>query len=360
MRIKKLIFKRSYISILVAILVFVLTEIASKNKTWVETNYAQKAYPIIANFLSKFSNLFLYSLDDLFYLMLIIIGFFSIVLLLIKKLQLSKFIKLLLNTLAITYTLFYVLWGFNYFREDLNNRLNITEQNTDTEIFISTLKNLIISTNNSYCTFEKDNYSEIDSLIEGAYKLCSPALNIQFPSGKRSDKKITFSGFFAKAGISGYYGPFFNEVHVNKKILPVEYPFVFAHEKAHQFGITSEAEANFYSWLVCTQSDSKQLQYSANLHILRFFLFQAYQLEEYPEIIKKLDKKVVADFQRIQENWAKMRNDKVNQVASKVNDTYLKSNKVKKGIDDYKGVVKFVMDFSQDSVFRKTYNLKVN
>ncbi|MBT6004138.1 MAG: hypothetical protein HOG79_00345, partial [Prolixibacteraceae bacterium] len=44
-------------------------------------------------------------------------------------------------------------------------------------------------------------------------------------------------------------------------------------------------------------------------------------------------------------------------VASKVNDTYLKTNKIEKGIEDYYGVVKHVMDISQDSVFQRKWDL---
>jgi hypothetical protein len=55
-----------------------------------------------------------------------------------------------------------------------------------------------------------------------------------------------------------------------------------------------------------------------------------------------------------------MRNEKVDEIASKVNDAYLKSNKIEKGIEDYTGVVKFVMDFSQDTVYQKKWGLNGN
>ena len=117
-------------------------------------------------------------------------------------------------------------------------------------------------------------------------------------------------------------------------------------------------EANFYAWLVCTSSNSKQLKYSANLHVLRYFLYQAYQLKEYPEILAKLDDRVKNDLQQISENWRKLRNEKIDKVASKANDIYLKSNKIEKGIQEYSGVLKFVMDYTEDSEFRKIWNLK--
>ncbi|MBN1820828.1 MAG: DUF3810 family protein, partial [Prolixibacteraceae bacterium] len=179
------------------------------------------------------------------------------------------------------------------------------------------------------------------------------------PMGKRRAKKITFSRFFASASISGYYGPFFNEVHVNKFLLPAEYPVILAHEKAHQFGITSEAEANFYAWLICSQSNSEELKYSAELYILRYFFSQGRNLENYRDFVGLLDLWVKDDLIKIENHWMELRNEKVDKAAGKINNAYLKSNNVEKGIQDYTGVVKFIIDFKNDSlVFQEVQHLK--
>jgi hypothetical protein len=202
--------------------------------------------------------------------------------------------------------------------------------------------------------------ARIDSLVEASYQQLAPFLEIDYPAGVRRAKPITFSGFFAKATILGYYGPFFNEVQVNKHLLPIQYPLVLAHEKAHQLGITGEAEANFYAWLVCSNSPDRVLQYSASLYLLRYFLNEAYQLEAYPELVKQISEPVKADFQRIREHWLLLRDVTIDDYASKVNDAYLKTNKVEQGIDDYSGVVKYVMDFSTDSVANKRLQKLLN
>jgi hypothetical protein len=243
------------------------------------------------------------------------------------------------------------LWGFNYYRSDLNQRLGISEQNPDTENFIRVFENLIEQVNLSRTDFETITKAEVDSLVEVSFKKWAPVLKLHYPLGRRRAKEITLSRFFAQAGISGYYGPFFNEVHVNRFNLPLEYPFVLAHEKAHQFGITSEAEANFYAWVVCSQSESKHLQYSSNLAIFRYFLYQGSRLEQLQKIAEKLDDGAKSDLMKIRQHWQELRNDKIDQAASKMNDAYLKTNKIEKGIQDYTGVVKHVMDFSADSVF---------
>jgi hypothetical protein len=340
-----------------AVFTFALTELAARNPNSIETIYTQKVYPVIASAFSSVSSLIPFSLDDLFYGLLIVFFIALVILLIFKKIKWKSAGKIVLNTLAAVYISFYFLWGFNYYRNDATQRLNISEQDADSEQFLAVFEHLTVQLNNSYTTFDNFEKETVDSLGEASYRELSPMLNIPYPAGKRRAKNITLSRFFAGAGILGYYGPFFNEIHINKHLLPVEYPFILAHEKAHQFGVTSEAEASFYAWLVCTNSSSKHLRYSANLYVFRHFLYHGMHLEQLSEITSKLDDKVKTDFQEIREHWAKLRNKKIDHAASKMNDAYLKANKVEKGIRDYHGVVKHVMDFSLDSAFQKKWNL---
>jgi len=74
-------------------------------------------------------------------------------------------------------------------------------------------------------------------------------------------------------------------------------------------------------------------------------------------IISALDDRVKKDLQAISENWKNLRDEKIDKVASKANDIYLKSNKIEKGIENYHGVLKFVMDYSSDTDFQNKYNL---
>ncbi|WP_372933457.1 DUF3810 domain-containing protein [Mariniphaga sediminis] len=336
-----------------ALLFFGLTQILAHNPEFVERYYSQMLYPVVASCLSFLSKWLPFSLDDVFYILLILSFIFGTVLLILRKISFSQSAKILLNVLAAVYISFYLFWGFNYFRTDLNNRLTMKEQQAETEAFVSVFTELVEKTNASWCSFHNMDEQELARFIEHSYEKLAPALQLNTLSGKQNAKKITFSHFFAQAGISGYFGPFFNEVHVNRFNLPVEYPFVLAHEKAHQYGITGEAEANFYSWLVCSQSPSEHLQYSANLAILRYFIYHGRRLEQFPEIVGKLDERVKDDFRKIQKHWSELRNEKIDRAASKVNDVYLKTNNVEKGVQDYTGVVKHVMDFSLDTAFQQ-------
>lgn len=350
---RNLFFGRAALPIWLALATFGLTELFSRFPKTTELVYSQTLYPVIAFILSFISKWVSFSVGDALYAILAVSLVVLFILVFLRKIKFGRFLLIVVQTLAIVYILFYWFWGFNYFRSGINERLEIAKTKPDTVEFVKVLEGLIRKTNDSYCTFDSITYPEIDSLVEASYKKHARFLKIWYPQGTRRTKPITLSNFFAKASIAGYYGPFFSEVQVNDSLLHIEYPQVLAHEFAHQLGITSEAEANFYSWLVCTRSDSKQLQYSANISMLNYFLSQGKLLHNFPDLVHEIRKPVIEDIRKVQKHWENLRSEKIDKVAGKVNDVYLKTNKIEKGIEDYFGVVQFVMDFSIDSTAQK-------
>jgi hypothetical protein len=357
MGIKQIKIKRWLLMPLTAIVIFLFTQFFAKTSGFVEWFYAQGIYPLIATLVSFFSKWYSFSLNDVFYVLLILSFFVLIILLVIRKISLKMAGKFFLNELSVVFILFYLLWGFNYFRPGLTARLDLKESKPGNEEFMRVFDIIIERANSNYISVKNINSEETDRLIEAGYEKFSEALKISYPGGSRKPKTITFSRFFAYAGISGYFGPFFNEVHVNKNLLPVEYPFILAHEKAHQFGVSNEAEANFYAWLVCSRSPSQEIRYSAYIHALYSFMYQASLYDISPTYLNNLDNRVKDDLRTMREHWQKLRNHKIDKAAGKVYDTYLKTNKVEKGIEDYHGVVKFIMDFSNDKEFRQRLGL---
>jgi len=334
-----------FLPIVTVLITFLLTEFAAAFPSFTEKSYSNGLYPVIASVLSPVSSIFPFSLDDLFYIALILSFIIQSTLLLIKKVTLKKYFVFLLNTIAVIYFSFYWLWGFNYYRENINQRLDIPQIKTSEQNFRTALKHIINNVNNfSPDTFDVTK-AEINNDIEDSYRELSDFLKINYPQGVRRPKPITFSSLFAKATISGYFGPFFNETHINSYLLPVEYPWTLAHEKSHQFGITSEAEANFYAWIVCNNSNDDKIKYAGNLNLLFYFLYEAKKLPDYKDIVAELHPEVKKDINRIIRHWNKLRNAGIEKVATKANDTYLKTNKVEKGVDDYDGVVRFVTEY---------------
>lgn len=334
-----------------ALATYGLTALLAVRPHLTERFYSNGLYPPLATGLSMVSKLFPFSMGDLFYALLVVALLTLVLLAVFRKISVGSLLRKSLNLAALVYILFYWLWGFNYFRVPFNERLGINKAEADPEQFMAVFEDLIEQANNYQSKAEGNlSLAEAGLLIEKVYADYADFLRISYPQGFRRAKNITFAKFFAKAGISGYYGPFFNEIHINPHLHPLELPVILAHEKAHQFGVTSEAEASFYAWFACEYSGSDDLRYSNSLYLLRYFLNHGYSLEGFEERVAKISEPVRNDLRAIRDHWLAMRNEKIDKAASRANDAYLKTNKVTAGIADYKGIVALVMDFRTDSL----------
>ncbi|MCU4176065.1 DUF3810 domain-containing protein [Carboxylicivirga sp. N1Y90] len=345
MKVKKNTYLSLFVYLLLTLTTFALTELAALYPEFIERTYSQGMYPTIAKLLSFFSTRLPFSLDDAFYALMVTWLMLLPLLAIFKRIRWKKVLLHWLGTLALVYVCFYWFWGFNYYRNDLETRLNFVEAKTDSVELMNVFRQLINECNQTYSQLDSTEYAIFCQLIEKEYALQADFLQIDADLCSTRPKNITLSRFFAAATIGGYYGPFFSEVHVNAYLLPMEYPAILAHELAHRYGITDESEANFYAWYVCSQTKDKRIQYSGHLHLLGYFLPHVYNLDGAEALLKTIRPEVKADYRRHIKHWRALMNREVEEVAHKVNDAYLKTNKVEGGIDDYDGVVKHVMDF---------------
>lgn len=322
-----------------AAIVFLIIRIAVHNSRFVELYYATGIYPFIARLFSGFSNLIPFSLWDIFWIFTLGLFISSLFLVFIRKIKLGRYLLRVLQLLALLYTFFYFVWGFNYFRPKIEIRLGWSKAKAAETDFRCLLDTIIVHTNSSYYAVSPSDYPEIDRLVEVSYRKNSTALRINYPNGVRRPKTMLFSSFFAKSGVSGYFGPFFNEIHLNYYLLPMEYPYVLAHEKAHQFGITNEAEANLAAFVICTTSDDPRLQYSGYVNLLLYFLSDASQLKDVTNYVRKIDKQVILDLRFQRSHWQGLRNKTLDRVQTSANDAYLKTNHIEEGVKNYNKVV---------------------
>jgi hypothetical protein len=336
--------KVSWTFVLAAI-TFICVRIAINNPMLVEDKYSESFYPFFAGLISSLSRLFPFSLWDLFWLIAILSFSAGIVFVIRKRIKLSLFILRLAQVLSILYTYFYISWGFNYFRPDIEKRIGLDVMTVDEKLFRSTLDSVIVYTNRNYTEVKKEEYPEIDREVEESYYRNSSMLDIKYPCGSRRPKKMIFSNLVAKFGISGYFGPFFNEINLNRRILPMEYPFLLAHEKAHQFGLSSEADANLAAFVVCRNSDDPKLRYSGYLALLLYFLEDAQYFHDYRDYLRKLDEPVIKELQFRQQYYFGLQNEAMGKAQETVYDAYLKTNHIAHGIKNYNQVVELAISW---------------
>jgi hypothetical protein len=299
--------------------------------------YIEYCYPAIATLLSFVSYRVPFSLFDVLIICTIIAFIAGIVLIIMRKISFIKWLKAGFLSILWLVIWFYMSWGIAYFRPEFHKRFGVEPPVEDTVCFEALVHRYIDSLNKSYIADFNFDIEEIDNAVELAYQKLNKQLRIPYPCGKRRPKKSVIEGLMTRAGVSGFFSPFSNEEHLNYFQLPVSYPFASAHEKAHQFGIASESECNLYASIICCSVEHPLTRYSGYLETVWYLLKNLRKIspEKYKDVIRKIDSRIIDDYQKIIAHWQKALNSTVSAVQDKVYDGYLKANKQQSGVLSY-------------------------
>ena len=144
----------------------------------------------------------------------------------------------------------------------------------------------------------------------------------------------------------GVISPLLLEAHISEELYPPELPFTILHEKAHLFGFTNEADANFLAFIACMNSSEEYFQYSGYFEVLGYFLYE-YRLrhskDEYNAMYDKLRPEIKSEKDLIRKRYQKHESG-INEFLINLYDMYLKANSVKEGTDSYYGVVSLILE----------------
>ncbi len=303
--------------------------------------YMRTAYPVIATLFSFISGIFPFSLYDLFIVASLIWLTGMILRVILRKTTLFAFFYSLLRSTLIVVAWFYLSWGIAYFRDDFYTRNEVKEVPFDKESLHNVTLHFIENVNRFYVTCDEMNKEDVRDEIERSYHQHHQMLRLRDPNGKRRVKAMIFEPIYSKMGVSGYFGPFLNEIHVNNYSLPFTYPFTLAHEMAHQYGIAPESEASLYAFIVCAGSSHPMVRYSGYISVMGYLLRDVRRLlpDRYEPLLKSIRPEIIADLQRNSDHWMAARNEKLSDAQDKMYDTYLKTNRVSSGRDNYSEVV---------------------
>lgn len=101
-------------------------------------------------------------------------------------------------------------------------------------------------------------------------------------------KPLLSSDFMCQQYMQGYYFPFSMEANYNDVMYIMNVPETLCHELAHLRGYIYEDEANFISYLACTQSDDIYFQYSGYLSVLNYLENDVYKASrDNPELFAR-------------------------------------------------------------------------
>jgi hypothetical protein len=259
-------------------------------------------------------------------------------------------------------TLFYLLWGFNYSRAPLENRIGWQlPDSIPVEELTELSRQMVNAANEAYRQVHGSDDAGTPTTLPGGRNPTVAALATGWMAARRSlgfPARLEPSGkvkaplsrpFQEWAGVSGFYFPFTAEPHVRGGIPAVNAPKILAHEMAHQRGVAQEGEANFWGFLAAASASDPLARYSA-------YVFAQQQLlsllaradgETVSSLVGLRIPGVQRDIQAAAEYWRQFRGPgtRLGRVA---NHAYLRTNRVHGGVLNYSRSVLLMVAYARN------------
>jgi hypothetical protein len=303
----------------------------------VETSYSRGVYPGIQASVTTASNVVPVSLLDLAVPVLLVAAAWRFARRVRRVGVVSALVRL--TTLAATlYLAFLLLWGMNYRRLPLDQKLDFDQRRIRSDAAMRLGENAVRFLNVTHAAAHDPGQGSptLEAALAAAERMLdSPRLAVP-----AVPKRSLLELYFRKAGIDGMTDPFFLEIIINRDTLPFERPFVIAHERAHLAGYAHEAEANFVAWLACLQG-SPLAQYSGWLAIYEHVTASLPEADG-SRLAAQLAAGPRRDLQQIEERYARA-SPMVRDASRDVYDAYLRANRVREGIASYTAVVRLIL-----------------
>ena len=275
---------------------------------WVERNYSQSIYPVVAKVQRFLFGWLPFSAGDIFYAFLVVVILF-------KTFQLFRTIfrkrftrqyflsglQQIIFFFLFVYVFFNLFWGLNYNRMGIASQLDLKVKPYSLAD-LDTLTTVIQDRVNHYATFvteaQRDSFDKKKRLFNTAvdvYKEAATKYSF-LKYSPQSVKPSLFSYLGNYLGFQGYYNPFSGEAQVNTTVPRFLEPFVTTHEIAHQLGYAKENEANFVGFLASRHYSSNVFKYSVYFDMYNYSIGEVYrrdtvlakqfQEKRHPQVIK--------------------------------------------------------------------------
>lgn len=351
--------QKKYILPLLLIVQVIIIKTLAFFPEFIENYYSNGFYPNLSKGLRSLFGGLSFSFGDLLYSILIFV--------LIKWILKNRKVFLknwkinglkFLSILSIFYFFFHFLWGMNYYRIPLHEKLNINieyeladlEAITKKMIAKSNELQIRITANDSVAVINPYSEKEIFEMAQNGYHKLPNDVK-EFDYHTKSIKQSLFSKPLSYMGFGGYLNPFTNEAQVNYLKPKYTTPFTTCHEMAHQTGIGSESECNFIGYLAAINNSDDYFQYAAYTTAVIYCLRNLEEIEEGKSkyYLKKLNKGIQKNFYENEIFW-KGYETPINTFFEYFYDNFLKVNQQKDGIESYSKFIGLLIGYEKDSI----------
>lgn len=245
---------------------------------------------------------------------------------------------------AVLYLAFLLLWGLNYRRLRLIDKLEFERSAVTSDAAHGFAIRAATELKTLHEPAHRAGWSasgDPEPSLAVSFAATIRQLGVQRPVTVARPKRTLLDRYFRSAGVDGMTDPFFLETLVASDLLPFERPFVVAHEWSHLAGFAAEGDANFVGWLTCLHGSVGD-QYSGWLFL-------------YSEVVNGLpprDRAGVAaslapgpreDLRAVAVRVRQRVNPPLAAVGWRAYDRFLKANRVEEGARSYAQVVQLVL-----------------
>lgn len=342
------------------IILFVLLSfvVAARLSEQIGEWYSTVLYPLTSSALSWLVSWIPFSLEELVVVAAVILLIYLIVSGLVKHEGFRIIFFRSFEVLLWVYVWFYIGWGCNYYRESIYLRRDVERQEYDEIVFKEFLSDYAENLNNAFEVLPDDSLmigqSELETVVKSGFRAVPESSGLASPRNWQHPKILLFNGLYSSVGVLGFVGPFFCETQLNADLLPAQLPFVYAHEYSHLLGVSSEDEANFWGYVICTGSDVPVVRYSGYYSILPYVFVNASRVlsdEEYRSFVSSVNPEIITQYNAQREYWNGKYSKILGKIQSVVYNAFLKGNKISSGTASYLEVIDMIISFKDMSDF---------
>ena len=165
-------------------------------------------------------------------------------------------------------------------------------------------------------------------------------------------KELGWADLYTSMGVTGVTFGMTGESAVNPNVPDVGLPFAMAHEMAHRMSIAPERDANFAAFLACTANSDPQFQYSGYLMAFRYCYTALTSVDAQGAVTvsQGISQQLRGDMAGYTAFFGNRVSTTSSDLASSVNDAYLKLSGEEGGMDSYAEVCDLLVNWHIQTV----------